>query len=573
MALFETLLAKIGIDSKDAQDDLKKTKDGTKDLGAQFKDLKGDLQNTMLGLFAMEKVMQAVGAAVDFVKDSTAAYVSTSTDAQSVLAGTSAKLEDLKVGLGEAIIGGQNLDVVMGSVNTVLEAFDAVVSANKDAIQGFVRDGLEAVITVGSKAGYVVAGVINLFKILAFTARMTWEGLNAFADTVSLLGAKLVELGSHALLGVLKGFDAVRTGALNVAETLADVAGNRELAQWAHDQASTIKTAGKEYERFLTGVADANHHIADRSLADLEEHQATMLARWNQIDDDLISTLDSAEAFATILSRGLEDGAAASAVIRRNTEETARTAQGAEQSEAAGPSPYDAMRADQERWLREQEALAAELARRQEEQQRQLADKAAAGLKARKETMLAEQAAAAESAMAPAKALDESFTAMGDQAAASAKQAASAMTSYMGGAIASIITGTQKADESFGEMAARMASSMAATFSQLFAQLGAGMLFINPAAGLGLIAASVALSTLSALLGRAGGSGGGGAPSVAPSGPAAPSAADSGARNVYIVQHNSDLFPSEESNLRRFAGMQRMARDAGLLGYQTSAAG
>jgi hypothetical protein len=39
------------------------------------------------------------------------------------------------------------------------------------------------------------------------------------------------------------------------------------------------------------------------------------------------------------------------------------------------------------------------------------------------------------------------------------------------------------------------------------------------------------------------------------------------------VQSNYDMFPTDEGNLRRFAGMNRMAREAGLLGFQTSAVG
>jgi hypothetical protein len=58
--------------------------------------------------------------------------------------------------------------------------------------------------------------------------------------------------------------------------------------------------------------------------------------------------------------------------------------------------------------------------------------------------------------------------------------------------------------------------------------------------------------------------------SPAPSGPAAPSA-NNAPRNVYLVQSNYDMFPTDEGNLRRFAGMNRMAREAGLMGYQTSA--
>ena len=591
MALFTTLLAKIGIDTSDAQKDLKKTKDGAKDLGKQFEDMKSGVQNALLGLFAMEKVMQAVGAAVQFVKDSTAAYIESNKDAQAVLAGTSGKLQDMKKSLGEAIVGGDNLNGVMGAVNMVMDAMQHIIAENRDRIQEFVKSGVEVTIAVMAKLAYVVAGVVGVFQGLAYIIKMTWEGLKAFVNAVVLAGAAISAFSFNNLGILIRGFENVAVAGLKAAEVMADIAGKRELAQWAHDAQASVKGLSDQFQDYAKAAQEMSQTIGRGALEELEGNQARIVDLTKGIGESLERNLAAADSVNKSLTEGLENGALASAAIRGNIEGAANAASsvgGAARPEASAPADTAAAVAERNRlqmgeYYRQQEAAQAQAARDREaaaiqqvmdaDRQRREEALAQAQLIQQKasEQAAAEAQATKDRIMAPVVAVQEAMSSLGEQAASSAREAGSALTTYFGQAFAGIISGSKKTDQTFGEMAASMAASMAGTFAQLFTSLGAGMLIVNPAAGIGLIAAGLALSTLASLLGGDTAKPKASTDSAAPSGPAAPSASNDGVRNVYLVQSNYDMFPTDEGNLRRFAGMNRMAREAGLMGYQTSA--
>lgn len=596
MSVVNTTVAKIDADASGVKKEMKEAKKDVQGFGKQFEDLKGSIQNAMIGLFAMEKVMQAVGAAVQFVKDSTAAYIESNKDAQAVLAGTSGKLQDMKKSLGEAIVGGDNLNEVMGAVNMVMDAMQHIIAENRDRIQEFVKTGVEVTVAVMAKLAYVVAGVVGVFQGLAYIIKMTWEGLKAFVNAVVLTGATIGEFAAKGIGVLINGFETVTVAALRAAEVLADIAGKRELAQWAHDAQTSVKGLSDEFQGYAKSAQEMSQTIGRGALEELEGNQARIVDLTKGIGESLERNLAAADSVNKSLTEGLENGSLASNAIRGNLEAGAaaasrigRTADRAPGMEAK-PETSAADKQMQEMgeyFTRQAQAQAqaraqaeadaiAQVVTAAREKEAELAALAAQRRQREADEAAAAAAAEAERIAAPGLAVQEAMTQIGDTVKSTAQESAGAMATYFGQAFAGILSGSKKTDESFGKMAKRMAASMAGTFAQLFMQLGGGMIFVNPAAGIGLIAAGIALSTLASLLGDSGGKGTAkpttAAESPAPSGPAAPSA-NNAPRNVYLVQTNYDMFPTDEGNLRRFAGMNRMAREAGLLGFQTSAAG
>lgn len=596
MSVVNTTVAKIDADASGVKKEMKDAKKDVEGFGKQFDDLKGNIQNAMIGLFAMEKVMQAAGAAIDFVKDSTRAYIDTNKDAQAVLAGTSGKLEDMKKSLGEAILGGDNLNEVMGGLNLVLDGFKRIIAENRDRIQEFVKNGLQMAISVLGKMGYVVAGVVGAFQAVVAVVKVAYEYLKAYTNMGVLFASTFVDAVGGALLTVVEGFDNVAQAGLNALQVMAKVTNSDSLGKWADDQSKRIGGIAVGFRDTLEEVRETAQNIRRGAESDLQENFANMRDIGTGLLDSFQRNFEAADNFNEAITTGLAEGTIASNAIRGNLEAGANAAASIGRSSSLAPgadAKPEMSAADKqmqemgEYFTRQAQAQAQARAQAEADAIAQVVavarekDAELAALAAERRQREADEAAAAAAAeaeriAAPGLAVQEAMTQLGDSVKSTAQESAGALTQYFGQAFAGILTGSKKTDESFGKMAKRMAASMAGTFAQLFTQLGAGMIFVNPAAGIGLIAAGIALSTLASLMGDSAGKGAAktaaATESPAPSGPAAPSA-NNAPRNVYLVQSNYDMFPTDEGNLRRFAGMNRMAREAGLLGFQTSAVG
>ena len=605
MAINPELIAKIGIDASDAKEELKATGKAAKDMGADFDKMKEDVDesvakvtelskqtdNAAVSFDSMKTAVQGLGAilvaagitqAIGAFKDSAEAlFRSFGEEGQRVWEDVEKALFKVKGAFAEVVLGGGDVYELGGKLKAIFEGVGQVATVILAPVGAF---------------GDLLYRIFDAFVDLDIAAAK-------YTDTLRMQTAAIDENGQ-----AISSNQAAMTAAMQAAEQL--VSTQQELAIGQYEQQIATFEAQRKAMQDVAVLARAKQ-IADSGAIDTSrrlfgiqadtieinrrryvEEQAAIMARRELMSDDnaLFEAMSEDQR-----DRYLMLGDAADLAAQRRAEAmellynppppppppperqgpARRAGEAGEALAVKGPKvlPKEVLAAMQAAEAEKQIRMdaAREAQRIQEEQQRALAEKAAAAQQARKEQLMAEQAAEVERLMAPAKAAQEAMTSLGEQASASARDAAGSISTYFGQAFAGILSGAKKTDQSFGDMAKSMAAQMAGTFAQLFTSLGTGMLFVNPAAGIGLIAAGLALSTLASLLGGETKSAkGAGTGTGAPAGPAAPSA-NNAPRNVYLVQTNYDMFPTDEGNLRRFAGMNRMAREAGLMGYQTSA--
>jgi hypothetical protein len=99
-------------------------------------------------------------------------------------------------------------------------------------------------------------------------------------------------------------------------------------------------------------------------------------------------------------------------------------------------------------------------------------------------------------------------TQFGGAVAQTLQQTITSVTGAIGEGLGALLSG--KADKSFKEWTAGLLGDVANMWGDLFIAQGAGMVFLNPIAGVGLLAAGAGLKGLGSLLGASSGGGGGG---------------------------------------------------------------
>ena len=186
-------------DASDALDDVKASADGAEDKlskGAKAAIAFG------AGMITMEAAMSAARAVVDLASASIDAYAEQNDEAAERLAGTSQALEELKVSMGQAIIGGDNLETITGALNTVFDELKTMVGENEEAMQGMVVNGMQLAIS----AGFRLAQGLNL---AAGYASVMKSGVLILGDGLVIAAAATAGL-AYQLEGVLNAALASR---------------------------------------------------------------------------------------------------------------------------------------------------------------------------------------------------------------------------------------------------------------------------------------------------------------------------------------------------------------------------
>lgn len=205
----------------------------------------GTIAKATLALVGLNAAEAAARTLFNAGRDAIAAYAATNDDAAQMTSLLSDASMDLKASFGEALLGGDNLEAVLGTVINAVSALTGYVDDNSESIQSAVRNGFASLLGILANVLEVGAVVINWGRAL----NLMWQTLEV---TAQVLGASLVQLGIVMVQALLEPVQWVSAGYAAFTEQTARLA--RALGR--EGVAAALETANTALVGFSDGVQE-----------------------------------------------------------------------------------------------------------------------------------------------------------------------------------------------------------------------------------------------------------------------------------------------------------------------------
>jgi len=135
-----------------------------------------------------------------------------------VVEGTRLRMQEMSDSFFEAALGGENLEVILGTINMALQQLTAYFDENRDSIQQNVRSGWANLLSVIP----LTMQVFNGFAALLDFAKIGFEGLKFAVESA------VVTFGDFALMisqGLLRVLEQLTNGLQTTIDMMSDIAG------------------------------------------------------------------------------------------------------------------------------------------------------------------------------------------------------------------------------------------------------------------------------------------------------------------------------------------------------------
>jgi hypothetical protein len=263
-----------------------KLDDGVKKVGISFGSMAAGAGVATAAMVAMEAIKAGMRAGFELLKSSVEAFTEANDEMAGVLAGTSERMTEFKVSIGEAIIGGESGKQIFGVFNQVLSGLQRVVDNNREAIQTFVRGAivvmLDAVaLSIDYVGRYVVAlnslrlvfplvriGVVELSDAMIGLGIAVSRG---FLDVIGDITSGLADFvdGIATLASRIPGVNVNLNGVSDSLRRINTSAGNTSegLRQTREQLSASADAARSEWNAAASEVAGQNAAI-EQSFTD-----------------------------------------------------------------------------------------------------------------------------------------------------------------------------------------------------------------------------------------------------------------------------------------------------------------
>jgi len=157
------------------------------------------------GLVSMELAKRALTGAINGLRASIQAFADTNEEGQRTVDAVTASLNSMKAALGQAIIGGDNAEEVVASLERTFGRLEQVIVDNEDAIASLTINGLDALdatiastISLIEDLNTVAEGLESTFGSLEGAAHRASFGMRTLRDGLRL-AAGAFDDGSDAI--------------------------------------------------------------------------------------------------------------------------------------------------------------------------------------------------------------------------------------------------------------------------------------------------------------------------------------------------------------------------------------
>ena len=475
----------------------------------------GTIAKATLALVGLNAAEAAARTLFNAGRDAIAAYAATNDDAAQMTSLLSDATERLRASFGEALLGGDNLEAVLGTVINAVSALTGHVDNNSEAMQHAARHGFADMLEALAAILEVGAVVINWGRAL----NMMWQTLEM---TAQVLGASVVQLGIVMLQALLEPVQWISDGLASLTEQtalLARALGAGGLADSLIAGAYSLGELGDGVQDLQDGLWETHAAIRGGILVAIDEYG-------NEIDELTGAMYDTSAAASENAAavRAQEDVVRDGSAAFEEYERTLRRVR--DESDRVAESIDEATSSIQE-FIREQQAGAA----------------AGAGVAARG-TLISQLIGSREEVERELTDMEEAAS----QILGSMQQAVGSAFSSMGQAIGNAFTGEgKKAGDVIKGILGQILVTVGTTATAL-----AGLMVIpnpltavafgTPAQGVALAAAGVVAVALGTAMGASsGGSSRSGGPDRALSGGGGGSTTNSSVTNVYRVSYGAGL--------------------------------
>ena len=329
------------------------------------------------GLVSLEAAKQALTSTINVLRASIEAYAESSEEGRRTVDAVSSSINSMKAALGEAIIGGDNAQVVVESLNETFDKLRQYIDDNSEAIAQLTVDGLE-----------LFGETVEKTLVLIDDLRVIFAGLNhVLSDTDTALGRVVgvlqeaerqinltgrafrflrdqaeavlppIEEGSFRFMHLEQAADGASNSVLNYASSLVEAA---RISSEVFGAASDIgvpeppRRRGRRDDSEECKLALQEEFFAAEREAQKTQQQQMMelLAEQEQARIDLIAQAAKAEEIEQSLIREKEFEAQMSHLVRMAEMEKAMRDQAGAQK-LAGQEKLEAdLAAQREKWTK-----------------------------------------------------------------------------------------------------------------------------------------------------------------------------------------------------------------------------